>query len=59
MFSGRCARDLKVWLENEVAAALSNEGWRGSAWRSAGTGRRYCRDCRSWAYILLTGNTGG
>ena len=26
MFSGRCARDLKVWLENEAEAARSNEG---------------------------------
>ena len=25
-FSGRCARDLKVWLENETEAARSNEG---------------------------------
>ena len=26
MFSGRCARDLKVRLENEAEAARSNEG---------------------------------
>ena len=26
MFTGRCARDLKVWLENEAEGARSNEG---------------------------------
>ena len=49
MFTGRCARDLKVRLENEAEAARSNEGrgWRGGSWRSADAGRRSCRDYRS------------
>ena len=39
MFSGRCARDLKLWLEHQAEPARSNEGWRGGSWRSAGAGR--------------------
>ena len=42
MFSGRCARDLKVWLENEAEAARSNEGL---AWR-------FVEECRRRQVIL-------
>ena len=36
MFSGRCARDLKAWLENEAEAARSNEG----------LARQFVEECR-------------
>ena len=42
MFSGRCARDLKVWLENEAEGAPSNE-------RLA---RRFVDECRRRQVIL-------
>ena len=42
MFSGRCARDLKVWLENEAEAAHSNEG----------LARRFVEECRRRQVIL-------
>ena len=42
MFSGRCARDLKVWLENETEAARSNEG----------LARRFVEECRRRQVIL-------
>ena len=42
MFSGRCARDLKVWLENEAEAARSNEG----------LARRFVEECRRRQVIL-------
>ena len=42
MFSGRCARDLKVWLENEAEAARSNEG----------RARRFVEECRRRQVIL-------
>ena len=42
MFSGRCARDLKVWLENEAEAARSNEG----------LARRFAEECRRRQVIL-------
>ncbi len=41
-FSGRCARDLKVWLENETEAARSNEG----------LARRFVVECRRRQVIL-------
>ena len=42
MFSGRCARELKVWLENEAEAARSNEG----------LARRFVEECRRRQVIL-------
>ena len=42
MFSGRCARDLKVWFENEAEAARSNEG----------LARRFVEECRRRQVIL-------
>ncbi len=42
MFSGRCTRDLKVWLENEVEAARSNEG----------LARQFVEECRRRQVIL-------
>ena len=42
MFMGRCARDLKVWLENEAEAARSNEG----------LARRFVEECRRRQVIL-------
>ena len=42
MFSGRCARDLKVWLEKEAEAARSNEG----------LARRLVEECRRRQVIL-------
>ena len=42
MFSGRCARDLKAWLENEAEAARSNEG----------LARRFVEECRRRQVIL-------
>ena len=42
MFSGRCARDLKVWLENEAEAARSNEG----------LAQRFVEECRRRQVIL-------
>ena len=42
MFSGRCARNLKVWLENEAEAARSNEG----------LARRFVEECRRRQVIL-------
>ena len=42
MFSGRCARDLKVWLENEAEAARSNEG----------LARRFVEECQRRQVIL-------
>ena len=36
MFSGRCARDLKAWLEHEAEGAHSNEG----------LARRFVEECR-------------
>ena len=42
MFSGRCARDLKVWLEHEAEAAHSNEG----------LARRFVEECRRRQVIL-------
>ena len=42
MFSGRCARDLKVWLENEAEAARSNEG----------LARQFVEECRRRQVIL-------
>ena len=42
MFSGRCARNLKVWLENEAEAARSNEG----------LARRFVKECRRRQVIL-------
>ena len=42
MFSGRCARDLKVWLENEAEAARSNEG----------LARWFVEECRRRQVIL-------
>ena len=42
MFSGRCARDLKVWLENEAEATRSNEG----------LARRFVEECRRRQVIL-------
>ena len=42
MFTGRCARDLKVWLENEAEAARSNEG----------LARRFVEECRRRQVIL-------
>ena len=42
MFSGHCARDLKIWLENEAEAARSNEG----------LARRFVEECRRRQVIL-------
>ena len=42
MFWGRCARDLKVWFENEAEAARSNEG----------LARRFVEECRRRRVIL-------
>ena len=42
MFSGRCARDLKVWLEHEAEGAPSNEG----------LVRRFVEECRRRQVIL-------
>ena len=42
MFSRRCARDLKVWLEHEAEAAHSNEG----------LARRFVEECRLRQVIL-------
>ena len=42
MFSGRCARDLKVWLENEAEAARSNEG----------LAQQFVEECRRRQVIL-------
>ena len=42
MFSGHCAQDLKVWLENEAEAAHSNEG----------LVRRFVEECRRRQVIL-------
>ena len=42
MFSGSCARDLKVWLEHEAEAAPSNEG----------LARRFVEECRRRQVIL-------
>ena len=42
MFSGRCARDLKVWLEHEAERAPSNEG----------LARRFVEECRRRQVIL-------
>ena len=42
MFSGRCARDLKVWLDNEAEAARSNEG----------LAQRFVEECRRRQVIL-------
>ena len=42
MFSGRSARDLKVWLEDEAEAAPSNEG----------LARRFIEECRRRQVIL-------
>ena len=42
MFSGRCARNLKVWLEHEAEPASSNEG----------LARRFVEECRSRQVIL-------
>ena len=42
MFTGRCARDLKIWLENEAEAARSNEG----------LARRFVEECRRRQVIL-------
>ena len=42
MFKGRCARDLRVWLENEAEGVPSNE-------RLA---RRFVDECRRWQVIL-------
>ena len=42
MFTGRCARDLKVWLENEAEGARSNEG----------LARRSVEECRRRQVIL-------
>ena len=39
VFTGRCARDLRVWLENEAEAARSNEGLARRFVGSADTGR--------------------
>ena len=41
MFSGRCARDLKVWLVSEAEAARSNEG----------LARRFVEECQ----VILPG----
>ena len=42
MFSGRCARDLKVWFENEAEAVRSNEG----------LARRFVEECWRRQVIL-------
>ena len=42
MFTGRCARDLKIWLEIEAGAARSNEG----------LARRFVEECRRRQVIL-------
>ena len=42
MFSGRCARDLKLWLEHEAGGAHSNEG----------LARRFVEECRRRQVIL-------
>ena len=42
MFTGRCARDLRVWLENEVEGAPSNES----------VARRFVEECRRRQVIL-------
>ena len=42
MFSGRCARDLKLWLEQESEEAHSNEG----------LARRFVEECLRWQVIL-------
>ena len=42
MFTGRCARDLKVWLGKEAEAARSNEG----------LARRFVEECRRRQVIL-------
>ena len=42
IFSGRCARDLKVWLEHEAEGAHSNEG----------LARRFVEECRRRQVIL-------
>ena len=42
MFSGRCARDLKLWLEHEAEGAHSNEG----------LARRFVEECRRQQVIL-------
>ena len=42
MFSGRCARNLKVWLENEAEGAPSNEE----------LARRFVEECRRRQVIL-------
>ena len=47
MFKGRCARDLRVWLENEAEAAPSNE-------RLA---RRFVDECQR-RQVILPGSSG-
>ena len=42
MFSGRCARDLKLWLEQEAEGSHSNEG----------LARRFVEECRRRQVIL-------
>ena len=42
MFTGCCARDLRVWLENEAEGAASNKG----------LARRFVRECRRLEVIL-------
>ena len=42
MFTGRCARDLKVWLDHEAEVARSNEG----------LARRFVEECRRRQVIL-------
>ena len=42
MFTGRHARDLKIWLENEAEGARSNEG----------LARRFVEECRRRQVIL-------
>ena len=42
MFTGRCARELKVWLENEAEATRSNEG----------LARQFVEECRRRQVIL-------
>ena len=45
MFSGRSARDLKVWLEDEAEAARSNEG----------LALRFVEECRRRRQVILPG----
>ena len=42
MFTGRCARDLRIWLESEAEGARSNEG----------LARRLVEECRRRQVIL-------